>query len=308
MKEARIKSISASPRRDLTPADLGLPLNDRGTLNWKQIRSERPEVRDQMIEEAARRVIDAGFQLTNSGLRRIGLNGLRHGIKIYPNGLNGLQEKVGQSQSHFSRGYWNNPEHIEQEVRKYIQSGGVLSRKMPNRGLYQAINKYYPGGLQGIRQSFELDSERKPKGYWTESKIEGEIQAFYKQHGFVSHTLLIQHGRFDLASAVIKHYPGRFSTLRKTLRYKQRINPKGYWTEEKILEEAKSFFEEFGTISQSFLTTSGHGVLLSAIQRRYPGGLKGLKKNLGIESVNNSSRLSSTAAANEWLRNLMKDR
>lgn len=185
------------------------------------------------------------------------------------------------------RNYWKNPEVIEQEAIRFIESEGILTqRRISQAGLSSlahAIGRHYPGSFHGLRDKLGLESSQKPKRYWSAEKIEEESASFYKSHGSISAGALRDHDRDDLVAAIRDRYEGGFRQLRDYLGIKQVKKSDGYWTIEKIEQEAKNFLAEHGQLSSPALKRERQD-LLGAINNNYPGGLTALKRTMGIKA------------------------
>lgn len=75
--------------------------------------------------------------------------------------------------------------------------------------------------------------------------------------------------------------------------------PVGYWTPNMIRTAALSFYEDFGDLTHTLLNEN-NTVLRSAINGKYPGGIRVLRKDLGIGIQLNNSGLYTDEVGNEW--------
>lgn len=134
----------------------------------------------------------------------------------------------------------------------------------------------------------QRQSSRKPKGYWTTDRIETESLQIFQNHGKLTEELLKDLDRHDLRKAIYRHYPNRMLGLKDKLREHQvdvdGLRGYGFWTLERIEDEARSFIEEHGDITSGSLAKNGREDLSSAIRRHYPGKLIALKELLQIQT------------------------
>jgi len=85
-------------------------------------------------------------------------------------------------------------------------------------------------------------------------------------------------------STILYDRKAALSTLQSSGFYESRkeLKTASYWTNERIMEEAREFLDTKGNISQALLVQNGRVDLCSAIQGHYPGKITQLKVDLGI--------------------------
>jgi hypothetical protein len=212
----------------------------------------------------------------------------------YPGQMSNLKRKLGipvitrerytQDESK-PRGYWLIPENIEREAQELIDSEGILnweaSKKHGKTTLLEAIRRTYPGGTKALKAKLKIEDISRPVGYWNDPEnIEREAREVLEKEGTITQKLLAEHGKSGLTRG-LRLYPGGLAGLLQKLGVvpNRRVN---YWTPETIEQEAKSFLEKFGQISQKAFRTHQRYDLQSAISGKYPGGLAALRRNLGM--------------------------
>jgi len=192
-------------------------------------------------------------------------------------------------------------ESVEQEARDFFQKYGNLTPTLletnGQSGLSSAITKY-PGGMYALKRKLGIEITQVPKGFWTPERIEEEAFAFYSNHGSLS--MFRKKGRGNLASAIERYYPGKIRALREKLAIRQERLARGYWTIERIEEEAREFYSLHGRFSRELLIRERKSELRSAISRNYPGGMQALKEKLGVQKEISSEK------ANEYIKGLVK--
>ncbi len=179
---------------------------------------------------------------------------------------------------------------IEFHASSLISEGSPLNREaFKKAGLHSidaAITRYYPDGMLGLKINLGLQPDKRPKSYWTNETIEEETRIFLEGRAEgknrLTQRLLQGNGRSDLASAITNHYPGGMYVLRERLGYTNERKPVGYWTQEKIEEEARAFFEQEGELTQSLLFQKDRQDLSTQI-KHYPGGATQLRIKIGAK-------------------------
>lgn len=241
----------------------------------------------EVIEREARRLTSEGIGISDKSLRKNGLSGFAASIhRFYPGGSLALKEALGITVDSKPRGYWDDPQVVEAETRKLLEVGNKLTQKsIADAGvssLGAAIARHYPGGLRKFRQDLGVADESKPNGYWTEDQIRNEAKDFFDQHGILRHESLSSYGMSGLSAAITNKYPGGMQRLKQDLGVA--ITKKyNHWTAEVIEEDAFKVYQEAGVLTSTVLVGLGRNDLMIAIVRKYPGGLSGLRKKLGIE-------------------------
>lgn len=237
--------------------------------------------------------------------RRLDLNGAIR--NHFPGGLRKLKEKLDLADRK-PPGYWT-AEKIEEAASELVASGSKITydhiREKGHPGLADAITKYYPRGIAGLRKSIGLPKIRVQRAFWTVSQIEKQAADFHEKYGSLSTHLMKKEGKSDLVQAIWKIYPGGIKALQEKYGSPQRITkPGGYWTLEKIEEDAQEFLQTFGEFGSRLLQSYGRHDLYMAIHMHYPGRFVALKEKLGIMPENKSTPLSSDEA-NMWLKELV---
>lgn len=241
------------------------------------------------IEVAAREFYDQHGRLTQPALKSYKMTGLESAITDrYPGGITGLQKNLEIGLSRRPVGEWTAGK-VEEEARAYTEKGGKLTFKAlydaGRADLAGAISFHFPGRMTALKR--ELGQKVKTQGNeWTADKIKQEARAFIEGNGRLSHTVLRDKDRNDLSVAITRRYPGGIHQLKIDLGSEPRNRPNGYWTPEKIEEEAIAFYEKHGTLSPSFMSRNGEERLSVAIRGKYPGGMKGLRSKFEIYEEN----------------------
>lgn len=239
---------------------------------------------EETIEKEAREFYERHGVLTQKAFREHDRQGLGGAIsQKYPGSLLALKRKLGIKIKQ-KYDFWTK-ETIESEARKFMSEHGDVTHKMlrkAKRGDLSAKVHSYPGGMGALRAALGFEIRNKPPGYWTVEKIEEEARAFLEEFGNLSQAELVSKERSDLLVAISKKYPRKLWGLKVKLGLAKESNVAGYWTEEKIIEEAREFLDEFGVISHPMMTGQGRSDLCIAIVRKYPGGIRGLLKDLGL--------------------------
>lgn len=279
-----------------------VPRDSEGRIRWSTLRSNLDLIK-LVIESEARNFIIDGNPLTQAALINAKLHSLVHAIqRFYPGRFNGLKTNLGLEPKR--NRYWT-IERIEQEALAFNQKESRLTNTLldqKDRADLRAAIKKYPGGLIQLRKNLRIKSiqnvypaDRKPTGYWTPELIESEAAKFVEEEGTISRNLLKKRGKQVLASAINTQYPGRFRQLKFKLGIKDGLNhkqdygsrsnpkPHGYWTQAKIIEEARLCYEKEGRLSYGSVRQYGGEAMVSAIRRKYPGGILDLNRDIGLD-------------------------
>lgn len=173
---------------------------------------------------------------------------------------------------------------IRFEVSTFIQHDGKLSpRLLAESGRYDLLNAiptYYPGSWAQLKKDLGLQITRKPNGFWTQEHTMAEASEFFQTEGELTYGLLLKRDRSNLANAIRK-FPGGIRGFRRELGAEEYLRPKGFWTPEQTLEEAKKFIDQEGNLSRKLLLQSNRVDLLGALNR-YPGRMSQAKLDLGL--------------------------
>ncbi len=242
------------------------------------------------IEIVAREFYDQHGRLTQPALKSYRMTGLESAITDrYPGGITGLQTNLEIGLSRRPVGEWT-ADKVKEEARDFMEKGGKLTfQALSESGradLMGAIASHFPGRMTALKR--ELGQKVKTQGgEWTPDKIKVEAEGFIGAHGRFSHTVLREMDRNDLSVAITRRYPGGIHQLKIDLGSEPINRPNGYWTQERIEEEAVQFYEKHNTLSPTFMSKNGEERLSVAIRGRYPGGMRALRAKLEIfeESV-----------------------
>jgi len=205
-------------------------------------------------------------------------------------------------------GYWT-PETIREESRKFMQEHDLidlpgtdrLRNEYGRRDLVYAISEYYPSGFHGLRKYLGGKNIKTPNGRWNKDTILKEVDNFMRENNSDVlpnlSTLKRVYKRFDLAHAIYRHYPGKFSGLKKDLNqpyssnkhysFRSRSHKKSrdVNNKDKIFSDVKSFLEENNLIElptyTELLENYERKDLVHIVSSYYPGGFPAIRKDLG---------------------------
>lgn len=194
-----------------------------------------------------------------------------------------------------------NPEgNVEVAQEKKEDSVNFVLDNLPDQKAFHRIiggsatNKrvapYFGGSFQqALTISFaslgvSLDFKRRGKGFWEEKRIKAEAIKYYDEHSDISRRGLIANNKSSLANAIARKYPGGFYQLRVDLKIESKKKPGGFWTEDRIREEALEFYNRFGNLSEKSLTEQHRYDLAISITTRYPGSIQKLRGDLGLDN------------------------
>lgn len=259
-----------------------LGINNRVRVgHWQQ-----PEALEEMRQQVAE-VAQAEGSVSQKSLAKKKNSGLAAAVTTYyPGGLRKLKEDIGVPTPGQPRNHWTE-ERIEEAARQFVEDEGELSQRLLSSkgfsGLVDAM-KRYPGGMLGLKEKLGIAHSQKPEGYWTAEAIEQQAGEFLNKHGKITQKLLGQMGESGLYAAINRNYPGQMAALKAKLGTRVDIRPVGYWTPEKIKEEAIAYYEEKGKITHKELRADGRSYLASAIAKHYPGGIIQLLSDIGVRS------------------------
>jgi hypothetical protein len=161
--------------------------------------------------------------------------------------------------------------------------------------LINAVARYYPGGFSGLKSelgvsvTFTLRDWRdlfKDDPDKAKKTMEEEARRLLEEHGNLKTVTLrkVRNNRF--VDAATRLYPGAFSGLKQQLGVQLSVHPPGYWTPERIKEEAQKVVDKEGELSTRWLISHGMSGLSSVITKRYPGKWRQLRKDLGLKQKN----------------------
>lgn len=174
---------------------------------------------------------------------------------------------------------------VEFLARSFLEDGVLLTQHSlgmaGKSGFTSGVNRFYPGGMIGLKANLGLENSKKPMGHWTTERLKSEAEEFYRDKGQISAKVLKEFGRADLAAAILKRYPGGLTQLKNDLsipHQKRRAD----WSEAKIEDECRVFYQSEGILSQKALIEKGRSDLAYAASNWFPGGLTELKKKIGL--------------------------
>ena len=186
-------------------------------------------------------------------------------------------------------------DHLVEELRVlinendgYFPSTTQMKKLEGGEGLVSRILKY--GGVDRFKDHFNIDI--KPKEvFWDLNKIKSELHEINQLKYIPSHNDLIELNKVDLLGG-IKRYGGVIKVSEDlkipTKSDYQKTIPKefkGKWTDEKIYNKLNSVIVKLGRFpSEKDLNNEGLRDLYVGIKKRIPGGLRGLKYELGYNT------------------------
>ncbi len=220
---------------------------------------------------------------------------------------------------------------IESLSKQYVASGGELTTRAFGRAagisqLQKIVPRYYPGGMVALKEKLYSEARvdtiqnfppKDPSGRvkwqafknqdWLMAYIQWESAMFVSEVGNLNDRLMRQK-QSGLRQAIDDYYPGGIVQVRQDIGLNVIRRSTGYWTPEKIREEARAFLEEAETrkITQQGLKQTGLNGLSMAIYRKYPGGIRQLRADLNIDSGKRPEFVS-TQEANAALESLFEE-
>lgn len=123
------------------------------------------------------------------------------------------------------------------------------------------------------------------------SVIESEVKDLISQGYTVSQNSIVMYCGSGLVHAITDYYPGQLTGLKANLGIESVQKHHGYWSIERIREEARAFCLENGNLTQSLLAVENRYDLIGAVAMHYAGGLTQLKIDLGILRTQRSSSM-----------------
>jgi len=180
-------------------------------------------------------------------------------------------------------------ERLELEAEVFLVENGNFSESAligaGKGGFRKAIRKYYPGGLQGLKEHLGLSSDTLYSSYLQQpdalETTRQEALDFYQTEGNITYGLLIQRSKRALIAAIRK-YPGGLGQLKMDLRLDEDRKSRGYWTLERIEAEASEFLRKNGKLARKLLSQEGRDDLRNAITTNYPGGWIKIRERLRV--------------------------
>lgn len=178
-----------------------------------------------------------------------------------------------------SSDYWTKDRTIAQ-ARKFVEEHGGLSHSLLERSKMGSLVvgiRRYEGGINQLKKDLGIETKRKPKGYWTPQRIRETAKAFYESNGRLDQGILRKKGEISLSSVISRAYPGGLHKLRRDLGIETKRHPRGFWTKERIEDEALRIFRKKGKLTTYPMTT-----FMTIVYKHYPGGIEALRRNVGI--------------------------
>lgn len=258
----------------------------RQDLGWNLIKKPNKYWSKENIEAEARRFYEEEGKLTFPLINSRGNRGFAMAIiESYPGGITKLKELLEIPIEKRPNGSWT-IEKIEEEARKFIGEHGDLSTKLLRGSKKNTLMVYiahkYPGGMTALKQKLGVPLRRKDN-YWTKEIIERETAVFLNDNDGFTSTILMSK-RSDLWNAIRNHYPGRYKSLCEKIGV-DFGGGRNSWTAEQIEIQAREFYFKFGELSGPLLSVHNRKDLLSAIRKRYLGGLVALQTKLCIDTT-----------------------
>ena len=241
-------------------------------------------------------------------LQKLGRSSLASGIRR-TGGFPLWRQKMGFDLKEKPKNFWTSEE-VKRQAQEFFDEQGELSQdaltKVKRFDLQVAIGRRYHGGLLALKENLGIEIARKPDGYWNPELIEEEARKFYKERGRLTLGALKRSQRGNLQNAIIAHYPGSIAGLKAKLGIVETTRPPNYWKDIwHIKQEALAFFSKHKGFTHTMLWDHDQNGLSTAIRHYYPGGMRQLKVDLGIE--NSTHEIVSTDQANEQLEKLLGD-
>lgn len=200
---------------------------------------------------------------------------------------------------HKPKGYWQNFENLERELRAFIAAHGQAAfmpsttqlKDAGQRAIVRGIYLYHgsPGEV-AARLGLTVAATAKPRNYWTDfDNLEREMRTFLEQQGWSklpSSRQMRLAGRSDLLHAIRLHGGASAVAQRLGLRSANTQKPKGYWGDFFNLErDLRAFLAEQGLGDrlpgpQVFLAQGRHDLLYAMRQH---GGMPAVAKRLALQ-------------------------
>lgn len=228
----------------------------------------------------------------------------------YPGGIRQLRRDLKLNDPQKPNGFWS-LENILKEGAEFVRIHEFISDNLLDSNnqsaLSNAVVKSYPGGWRQFRVDLGLEELKKPTRYWTPETIEQEAKQFLEKHGELNPKLLAKEGRMDLVNAIYTGYPDKLRGLYNSLGIEPKRATHTDWTTELIEKQAADFYRENGIFNAKSLDEKKLFALRGAISTKYPGGIRALRKKLGIIDAKSVEQSISPDEANEQLRRLLEE-
>ncbi len=310
----RLTDEAASPLSGENEEPL-LPRDGRGRISWETLKQDQAKL-SEYIESEVKSLMEENPNLTTTALRAARKGDLAHAIhRYYPGGMKQLRKNLKPTEEapkpqepkerpqfkvipQDAKGIvqWSKlntdpgelQSLIEQEVGLLIAEGKEVSYENIDaagmRPLSRAIITFYPGRIYGLRNKLGIKSERKSFGHWSNPQVVlKEATTFYQEEGEISAKLLTEKGRMDLLLAIGRSYPGKLTQLKKDLAIVTDRKSANYWNKDTVEQEARAYMDGGGKLTKKALGENNKSGLGSAITLYYPGGMRQLKIDLGLD-------------------------
>jgi len=158
---------------------------------------------------------------------------------------------------------------------------------MNSNKLETVLEIYVDGRVSTTRdnQPYEFDDTRRPNGYWTlENTLTECRQVIETEEGLPTQQRMRALGQSRLAAAITKL--GGMHEIRKQLGLEDQApeRPKGYWTEERVIEIYRELTEELGKPpSSKKLAELGYAGMSWNISHKF-GGFANIQGKIGVKS------------------------
>lgn len=306
MAQAHLSGFYVGIKRMYPGGSIGL----RENLGFRESQKPNNYWKDpDVIEQEALKLLELGFDISYKTSTQVNAAGLNHAIyKYYPGGMVGLREKLGMEITKRPKGYWTTGE-IELQARDFLSSSEKLTQQqLCEKGrsdLAAAITRFYPNGFYGLQKTLGLTVTKVPNNYWTKERIEDEVAGLLEKIETLNYNSLREHERHDLVIAILYQYPGKIRSLREHFGLQPELRrPSGFWNIENIEAVSRKIVQSGGILTSKWMEENKLSSLAFAIKKKYPGGIKSLRKNLGVE-LQSRKGVFSTNQANAWLEDLL---
>jgi hypothetical protein len=245
----------------------------------------------------AREILMAHGEISSNTLHNMGESGLAEAIRhYYPGGMRQVKKDLGKGPG----AQWTE-DNIRAEAEAFLQMHGELTNaalKAQQRGGFaRAIARYYPGGITQLKEELGVtnksdNSEQEQLVIAREAlrrvrrehiqEVQQQARAIVEEHGDFTKRLLSKHRREDVIK-IVEGYPGGVTKLRRDLGIEAAT--KTPWSTSLIIEQARKFLASHDAISHRLLQNAHQVGLSGAIKRIYPGGMRQLRQDLGLETM-----------------------
>ncbi len=192
-----------------------------------------------------------------------------------------------------------------------LEKGIKLTRKSLKVHGYSSLDNashlYYPGGMPALRRKLGAEEiARRPNAYWNEpANIEAEALKMIEGGTDLISNRMIKAGFGYLLSAINGKYQGGIQTLREKLGISYIRKGRDWWRDITNIEnEGRKAFEAGIPLTGQGLGEAGLSGLYSAINKYYPGKIRGFREKLGL--IDSQPQQISPDFADEFMRNLDK--